>query len=111
MTVRYAGSPESIVVSLVREWARGDIVAPVMSASSGPKDYLKNQIFAAFDADPGLERIRLVVGEYLRSAPFALFYRSGSWSDASGRAVEMSDLPRAVSATGRDASNFTEAAG
>ena len=91
MIVRYQGDARSIDVKVWEDYARGDIPAPVMSASSGPKAYLKNDIFYAFESDPAIERIRLVVGHYRQSVPFALFFKLGCWRDCSGRPVEIQE--------------------
>ena len=89
MTIRYAGSEERMEVSTIREWARGDVPAPVMSASSGPKDYIKNQVFAEFASRPDLERILMVIGTAKTSVPFCLFLVSGEWRDATKKSVRV----------------------
>ena len=47
--VGYAGSDKDMGVRILGEWERGEITM-VMSASSGPKDYVKNLIAMALDA-------------------------------------------------------------
>ena len=58
--VSYLEGGPSLEVRRIAAWNRGDIEAPVMSASSGPKDYFKNEIYALFQSDPELQRIVLV---------------------------------------------------
>ena len=89
MTVRYADGDKSIAVSIVGEWARGE-VRMVMSASSGPKDYIKNQICAVFEQVPAIESIRMVIGEYKTSVPFCLFRVGEEWRDCVGKKVVIS---------------------
>lgn len=75
-------------VKLIRSWARGEIQEPVMSASSGPKDYLRNQIWSIFDRYPAIDHVQLVRGEYLRSIPFLLVINSaGQVFDMAGKEV------------------------
>lgn len=84
----YAGSAMNPVgVRVVGEWDRGKLTM-VMSASSGPKDYIKNLLCAQFDADPGIERIRMVINEH--NVPFCIFGVQGKWFDASAREVRFS---------------------
>ena len=61
----------------------------VMSASSGPKDYIKNQVFAEFASRPDLERILMVIGTAKTSVPFCLFLVSGEWRDATKKSVRV----------------------
>lgn len=53
-------------VNILRAWTRGEgeMQELVMSASSGPKDYTRNHIFAIFDKFPDIARILMVRGEY-----------------------------------------------
>ena len=63
-----------LTVNLIRAWDRDDpqVQECAMSASSGPKDYLRNQIWAIFDRYEGVRRILMVRGEYSKSVPFLL---------------------------------------
>jgi hypothetical protein len=83
--VRYADSQQGLPISLIATWNRGDIAAPVMSASSGPKEYLKNDVWLLFDTHKQVNRVILV-----RSAG-ALFFlmRDGAncWFDVKGKQV------------------------
>jgi hypothetical protein len=88
MLVRYEGGDRGIEVDVWGDYKRGDIAAPVMSTSSGPKAYLKNIVYYAFEGNPAIERIRLCVGRHRESVPFALFRREGCWRDCTGRIVE-----------------------
>ena len=84
VVVGYAGSEKSYPVKIVADWMRGDIKM-VMSASSGPKDYVKNMIAMAFDTKPEIERIRMVISHH--NVPFCLFMVRENWFDCSGKQV------------------------
>jgi hypothetical protein len=78
-----------MIVNLVASWKRGEI-EQVMSASSGPKDYLKNQIWQVFEDNKAVDRVLMVRGEYSQigpdkhmSPPFVLTVES------SGKAYDM----------------------
>ena len=83
--VSYVNSQQVARVKLVGEWARGEL-SMVMSASSGPKDYIKNLICAAFEARPEIARIRMVVNSATQ-IPFCLFQVGANWFDCSGKQV------------------------
>ena len=51
-TVRYADAAEHLHVREIITWDRGDIPHPIMSASSGPKAYLRNDIYEVFQISP-----------------------------------------------------------
>ena len=89
MRVAYKHDPAiGITVNLIRSWKRGEIAEPVMSASSGPKAYLRNDIWSIFDTYPDIARVLMVRGEYLRSIPFLLMVsESGQVVDMAGKAV------------------------
>jgi hypothetical protein len=70
-------------VVVVRAWARGEIEEPVMSASSGPKPYTRNHVWAIFDRYPAVARVMIVRGEYTGSIPFLLV------TDGAGRVFDM----------------------
>jgi hypothetical protein len=62
--LRYADSPQSLAVVLLCSYKRGcsELAGyPQMSASSGPKDYMKNGIYALLQA-PGVDEVYLVRG-------------------------------------------------
>lgn len=85
MTVRYADSSKEISIDPIALWKRGDIAAPVMSNSSGPKDYVKNQIFALFEEIPEAVAVVMVRG---RGVPFCLIQtKDGAWRDITARQV------------------------
>jgi hypothetical protein len=82
--VRYADAERGLDVTFIASWKRGDISEMVMSASSGPKDYIKNRIFAVFDGNAAIEEVAMVRG----SGPVFLLVRAGAaWFDVSGRPV------------------------
>lgn len=59
--VSYKSAPhQALTVRLIHAWHRGDITAPIMSASSGPKAYFKNDIFYLFETNPLVEAILMV---------------------------------------------------
>lgn len=84
MKIAYAGAANSYGVRVVGEWERGNLTM-VMSASSGPKDYIKNLLCMAFDVRPEIERIRMVMNEH--NVPFCIFGIGDKWFDASAREV------------------------
>lgn len=84
MRVSYRDEPHvSFKANVIRAWERGEIEAPVMSASSGPKDYVRNHVFAIFDRHRDAARVLMMRGEYTRSVPFLLI------ADADGHAFDM----------------------
>ena len=89
--ISYENDPYvSFKANLIRSWARGDIPDQIMSASSGPKDYVKNHIWAIFDSYPLIKRVLMLQGEYTRSAPFLLVENAaGEVWDMAGKAVVM----------------------
>ncbi len=83
--VRYRGeSTWPATACLVAVWRRGDIPCQIMSASSGPKDYLRNAIWALFDQDRELERVAMLVA---RGTPFVLRSKGGAWYDCTNHEV------------------------
>jgi hypothetical protein len=59
----YKDAPDrALIVRLVRSWDRGDIDAPIMSASSGPKAYVKNMVFALFESNAAIDAVLMVCG-------------------------------------------------
>ena len=91
-------------VRILGEWERGEITM-VMSASSGPKDYVKNLIAMALDAkvkvgenSVPVEKIRMLCGEYKTSVPFCVFQVRGRWFDCSGKEVVFGEIARPLSA-------------
>lgn len=77
IAVQYEGGDKRIA-RLVHSYRRTDPDikrGPIMSASSGPKDYLCNDVIALFDRDERIEQVAFFV---LAMTPF-LLYRIGSW--------------------------------
>ncbi len=89
--VSYREDPAvSFRANLVRAWDRGEIAEPVMSASSGPKPYVKNHIFAIFDRFPSVARVLMLRGEYSQSVPFLLVTNeAGQYFDLAGKEVQV----------------------
>jgi hypothetical protein len=83
--IRYADGGASITVDLIHSWKRDEIAPPVMSNSSGPKDYVKNQIWALFNANPDVVKVVMVRGR----GPFFLLTQTkdGCWFDMTGKQV------------------------
>ena len=66
-------------------WTREEIPAAIMSASSGPKDYLKNQAHALLSANPAFDLVLLLRAR----GPLFLLARTvdGAWCDVTGKQV------------------------
>jgi len=86
VVVRYADSGPSLSVREIHTWNRDDLTAPVMSASSGPKDYIKNQIYALFQQRPAVYQVMMVRAG---GPPFLLLRETGGWIDVTGSRVVM----------------------
>lgn len=83
------GSAQNLDVRVVVSWLRGDIDGMVMSASSGPKDYIKNQIYAAFQQVPAVEEIALMRA----GGPAFLVLRAGGrYFDATAREISVTKV-------------------
>jgi hypothetical protein len=80
---------QSLEVRLIRVYHRSDPDirdGPVMSISSGPKDYVKNQICSVFEQDLAIEDVSVVRA----NGPMFIIMRKGSqYFDVSGREVEV----------------------
>jgi transcriptional regulator of acetoin/glycerol metabolism len=96
MRVSYLDHPAvGITVNLVRSWDRGEITAQTMSASSGPKDYVRNRIWQIFEDHKNVVRVLMVRGEFSQigsdkhpSPPFLLVAdAAGKTFDIEGREV------------------------
>jgi hypothetical protein len=94
MRVSYREDPAvSFTANLIRAWARGEIEGPVMSTSSGPKDYVRNHIWAIFDRFPDVASVLMVRGEYTHSRPFLLVTNeAGQIFDMAGKEVEAKEV-------------------
>lgn len=84
-------------VRILGEWERGEITM-VMSASSGPKDYVKNLIAMAIESSPHIDRLRMLCGEYRTSVPFCVIQVKGRWLDITGKEVVFREIARPLSA-------------
>ncbi len=83
--VSYKDAPDiALTVHVIHTWRRGDIEAPIMSSSSGPKDYVKNKIFALFESN---EDISAVVMLCAHVTPFLLRRIGNSYFDATNQEV------------------------
>ena len=84
--IRYESAEEWHQAVFVGSWKREDADiqrGPVMSASSGPKDYMGNDVISLFQA-PDVETVAIFV---LNGLPFLVLRRSGILYDQSGRQV------------------------
>lgn len=82
-TIRYAEGGPTLTVRPIFAWNRGDI-HPVMG-SSGPKDYIKNDVWALFEANPEVDRIVMVRAS---GSPFLLMrHADGCWFDITGKQI------------------------
>jgi hypothetical protein len=77
------GAP-AIAVNVIKRWKSAPEM--VMSASSGPKDYVKNDVAALFNSDPDVVEVVMVRG----GGPIFFLRRlvSGIWIDATRRPVK-----------------------
>jgi hypothetical protein len=83
--MKYADSSKQVRAQFVYTWCRGEV--RLVSSSSGPKDYLKNRIYMAFESQPGVQKISMYV---LNGVPFLLLHwASGASTDVTGKAVEV----------------------
>lgn len=84
--VNYAGSSTSLDVTVIHLWNRADLPAVVMSASSGPKDYLCNRIFTVFESVRAADAVAMVRA----NGPAFLLLRSGEkYFDMAGKEVQV----------------------
>lgn len=93
--VAYQENPDrGFTVNRIFSWKRGE-VEPAMSASSGPKDYIRNRICEIFDHEPAISRVLMVRGEYAQSIPFLLLIddTAGQVFDITGKAVVVKHQP------------------
>ena len=88
--MRYAGTSRTVLATLVHTWKRDDAEiarGPIMSASSGTKAYLVNDMIAAFAAWPECRSISMLV---LNGVMFTVFYTEGAgYQDQNGRPIEL----------------------
>ena len=85
--VSYKDAPDqALSVRLIHAWHRGDITAPVMSASSGPKAYIKNDVYALFEANPAIDAVLMVRAG---GSPFFLLRVGCGYFDVSKREVQI----------------------
>ena len=85
-SVRYPNSPRALQVSVIQTWKRG-VIPKSISGSSGPKGYLKNDVFFLFERQSRAAEVALV-----RSSAALLFL----WRDQEGRWFDVGDEPVVV---------------
>jgi hypothetical protein len=93
-TICYVEGGASLTVREICSWNRGDIEA-IVAGSNGPKDYIKNQIFAVFESNPRINRIVMVRA----SGPAFVLLRDvdNCWFDATGKQVTTVGSPSSAS--------------
>ena len=84
------GPGGALPVDVIHRWKRGDLPAPVMSASSGPKDYIENQIWSVFHADAEVESVAMVRGN---GPAFIIIQKGGHWFDVAQKELEARKYP------------------
>lgn len=88
VNIRYADEQDWHEAVFTHTWRRNDPEiqrGPIMSASSGPKDYLKNDIISLV-ADPAVDAVSMFV---LRSVIFLVLRKGGRLEDVTGRQVQL----------------------
>jgi len=84
--IHYADSPNvALTVRLIYTWERSGMSGPVMSASSGPKDYIKNQVWEVFESAP--RSIRVVAVRANGPMFFLVQMDDRCWFDMAGKQV------------------------
>ena len=94
LRIRYAGAgpPAALTVRLIHSWNRGDVTsAEIMSTSSGPKDYLKTQVYEIFEAKAEIDRVAMVRGN---GPTFFLLRANGAWFDITGKQIIREDTAK-----------------
>jgi len=85
--ISYKDAPDqALTVRLIHAWHRGDITAPIMSASSGPKAYIKNDVYYLFETNPLIEAVLMVRSS---GPPFFLLRVGRMYFDVTNREVEI----------------------
>jgi hypothetical protein len=87
--IQYAESDQVVTARLVHTWRRDDADVkrgPIVSASSGPKDYLVNDILSLFAADAETSSVTMLV---LNGTFFLIVRRGAVYFDVSGRQVRV----------------------
>lgn len=86
--IRYTGTSHFWTACVSHTWKRGDaeIQRGQVGSSSGPKDYLKNDIIALFQANPQVESVTLLV---LNRTPFLVMRAGRVYFDCSEREIEL----------------------
>jgi hypothetical protein len=89
LRIQYAEGGPLLEVRAIAAWDRGFMDAPVGS-SSGPKDYIKNDIWSIFQAQPEVNRVVMVRAS---GSPFLLIRSTDNrWYDVTGKQVIVAKL-------------------
>lgn len=84
--IGYADDTRSAIAHLVHTWKRADHeiqIGTIMSSSSGPRDYFKNDVISLF-SEPTVDAVALLV---LNGKPFLIVLIGGRYRDMTGRPV------------------------
>lgn len=95
--VRLKGAENGLHVRLIYTWTRAAVMAvgQIMSSSSGPKNYLRNDIYSIFERDPAIDAAYLVRA----SGPAFLLIRKGKlYFDATSAEVEVTPQKKTTAA-------------
>lgn len=87
--LRYKGTDQFHTAHLSNNWQRIDPeiqAGQVMSASSGPKEYLRNKVISLFEDHPDIDAVWQMV---LNRTPFFLMRTNTYFYDVTGREVEV----------------------
>lgn len=83
--IRYAGQTKTLTVTVMFSWTREDVPELIMSQSSGPKDYVKNDAYVFMNANPTFNLVMLVGGNGVLF--FLARTTDGCWFDITGKQV------------------------
>ncbi len=84
-----------LAVTLIHTWRRSEWEIQhgyFMSTSSGPRDYLNNQIISVFQADPEIDAVSWVISARAtakKGVPFLVIRKGTRYFDVTGREVEV----------------------
>lgn len=83
--IRYArGDSAFLTVRLIASWNREDVNYAKMSSSSGPKDYIWNDVYSLFQRNPKIDRVVMVRAS---GPPFFLLEAEHAWFDVTGKQI------------------------
>jgi hypothetical protein len=80
--VSYADGRAALTCTVIAAWNRGEL-SPI-TGSSGLKDYVRNQVWSAFEAAPDVDRIMMLRAH---GPTFAVFRTAAGWYDITAERV------------------------